>query len=127
MAADRARRCWPPATAYYIVNTTSVSVARRAHIRPETASRLERQLPLVRAELLSSAPRWPWLAPTIVNGASQWLLPILIPPVYLTFRSYKVYLGRLEDEQRHTQQVTELHDQAQQALKFAQQSARQAA
>jgi diguanylate cyclase (GGDEF)-like protein/PAS domain S-box-containing protein len=33
-----------------------------------------------------------------------------------------VYLGRLEDEQRHTLQVTELHDQAQQALKFAQQS-----
>jgi hypothetical protein len=57
-----------------------------------------------------------------VNGANQWLLPILIPPVYLTFRSYKVYLGRLEDEQRHTKEVTELHDQAQKALKFAQQS-----
>ena len=34
---------------------------------------------------------------TIVNGANQWLLPILIPPIYLTFRSYKVYLGRIED------------------------------
>src|SRR5207248_120161 len=32
------------------------------------------------------------------------------------------HLGRLEDEQRHTKQVTELHEQAQQALKFAQQS-----
>src|SRR5207245_10935537 len=62
------------------------------------------------------------VAATIVNGASEWLLPILIPPVYLTFRSYKVYLGRLEDEQRHTKQVTEPHDQAQQALKFAQQA-----
>jgi hypothetical protein len=59
---------------------------------------------------------------TIVDGANQWLLPILIPPVYLTFRSYKVYLGRIEAEQRHTKEVTELHVQAQQALKFAQQS-----
>jgi diguanylate cyclase (GGDEF)-like protein/PAS domain S-box-containing protein len=109
------------ATAYYLANTASVSVAVA----------LTSSQPLLRVwndNFLWCAPSYfvgaavAMVSATIVNGASQWLLPILIPPVYLTFRSYKVYLGRLEDEQRHTLQVTELHDQAQQALKFAQQS-----
>ena len=30
-------------------------------------------------------------------------------PVYLTYRTYKVYLGRIEDEQRHVQQTSDLH------------------
>ncbi len=109
------------ATAYYLANTASVSIAVS----------LTSGQPLLRVwndNFLWCAPSYfvgaavAMVSATIVNGASQWLLPILIPPVYLTFRSYKVYLGRLEDEQRHTLQVTELHDQAQQALKFAQQS-----
>ena len=109
------------ATAYYLANTTAVSVAVA----------LTSAQPLVRVwndNFLWCAPSYfvgatvAVVSATIVDGANQWLLPILIPPVYLTFRSYKVYLGRIEAEQRHTQQVTELHSQAQQALKFAQRS-----
>jgi diguanylate cyclase (GGDEF)-like protein len=109
------------ATAYYLANTASVSIA----VALTSGQRLLR---VWNDNFLWCAPSYfvgatvAMVGATIVNGASQWLLPILIPPVYLTFRSYKVYLGRLEDEQRHTLQVTELHDQAQQALKFAQQS-----
>jgi diguanylate cyclase (GGDEF)-like protein/PAS domain S-box-containing protein len=109
------------ATAYYLANTTSVSVAVA----------LTSGQPLLRVwndNFLWCAPSYfvgatvAAVSATIVDGANQWLLPILIPPVYLTFRSYKVYLGRLEAEQRHTKEVTALHSQAQQALKFAQQS-----
>ena len=109
------------ATAYYLANTTSVSVAVA----------LTSRQPLLRVwndNFLWCAPSYfvgatvAAVSATIVDGANQWLLPILIPPVYLTFRSYKVYLGRIEAEQRHTKEVTELHVQAQQALKFAQQS-----
>ena len=109
------------ATAYYLANTASVSIA----VALTSGQQLIR---VWNDNFLWCAPSYfvgaavAMVSATIVNGANQWLLPILIPPVYLTFRSYKVYLGRLEDEQRHTQQVTELHDQAQQALKFAQQS-----
>jgi diguanylate cyclase (GGDEF)-like protein/PAS domain S-box-containing protein len=109
------------ATAYYLANTASVSIA----VALTSGQRLLR---VWNDNFLWCAPSYfvgatvAMVGATIVNGSSQWLLPILIPPVYLTFRSYKVYLGRLEDEQRHTLQVTELHDQAQQALKFAQQS-----
>ena len=109
------------ATAYYLANTTSVSIAVA----------LTSTQPLLRVwndNFLWTAPNYfvgaavAALSATIVDGADQWLLPILIPPVYLTFRSYKVYLGRIEAEQRHTKEVTELHVQAQKALQFAQQS-----
>jgi len=109
------------ATAYYLGNTTSVSIAVA----------LTSRQPLLRVwndNFLWTAPNYfvgaavAAVSATIVDGANQWLLPILIPPVYLTFRSYKVYLGRIEAEQRHTKEVTELHVQAQEALKFAQQS-----
>ena len=109
------------ATTYYLVNTASVSIA----VALTSGQQLLR---VWNDNFLWCAPSYfvgatvAMVSATIVNGANQWLLPILIPPVYLTFRSYKVYLGRLEDEQRHTRQVTELHDQTQQALTFAQQS-----
>jgi diguanylate cyclase (GGDEF)-like protein/PAS domain S-box-containing protein len=109
------------ATAYYLANTILVSVA--------VAVTSGQSLPKVwNDNFLWCAPSYfvgaavAAVSAVIVDGANQWLLPILIPPVYLTFRSYKVYLGRLEAEQRHTKEVTELHVQAQQALKFAQQS-----
>ena len=109
------------ATAYYLANTASVSIA-------VSLTSGQQLLRVWNDNFLWCAPSYfvgatvAMMSAMIVNGANQWLLPILIPPVYLTFRSYKVYLGRLEDEQRHTLQVTELHDQAQQALKLAQQS-----
>ena len=109
------------ATSYYLANTILVSIA--------VAVTSGQSLPKVwNDNFLWCAPSYfvgaavAAVSAVIVDGANQWLLPILIPPVYLTFRSYKVYLGRLEAEQRHTKEVTELHVQAQQALKFAQQS-----
>ena len=33
----------------------------------------------------------------------------LSAPVYLTYHTYKVYLGRVEDERRHTQEMADLH------------------
>ena len=29
-------------------------------------------------------------------------------PLYLTYRTYKVYLGRIEDEQRHVREMADL-------------------
>ena len=40
-------------------------------------------------------------------------------PVYLTYHSYKVYLGRVEDEQRHTQEMADLHLATIEALALA--------
>jgi len=62
-----------------------------------------------------------WSAPSYFVGAgtaavAAWFLvhagfwlPFTFAPVYLTFRTYKVYMGRIEDEQRHVQQTSDLH------------------
>ena len=36
-------------------------------------------------------------------------LAIAIPPLYLLYRSYSVYLRRIEEQQQHTSQMAELH------------------
>ena len=36
-------------------------------------------------------------------------MPLGFAPIYLTYRTYKVYRGRIEDEQRHVQQTSDLH------------------
>ena len=40
-------------------------------------------------------------------------------PLYLTYRTYKVYLGRIQDQQRHVQQVSDLHLATIEALALA--------
>ena len=53
------------------------------------------------------------------SGAAYWLAPLGAAPLYLTYRSYKVYLGRIEDEQRHVRQVSDLHLATIEALALA--------
>jgi len=63
-----------------------------------------------------------WSAPSYVVGAATatlasllivhggyWLAPFMFAPLYLTYRTYKVYMGRVEDQQRHLQQTSDLH------------------
>jgi diguanylate cyclase (GGDEF)-like protein/putative nucleotidyltransferase with HDIG domain len=50
---------------------------------------------------------------------NQALVALLAAPVYLTYHSYKVYLGRVEDERRHTQEMADLHLATIEALALA--------
>ena len=45
----------------------------------------------------------------IIDQSGRWLVPLAAAPLYLTYRTYKVYLGRIEDEQRHVKEVSDLH------------------
>ena len=44
---------------------------------------------------------------------------LVLPPVYLMYRSYRLYLGKLEDEKRHAERVSSLHLQTIEALALA--------
>ena len=45
-----------------------------------------------------------------LNGHIGWQSSLLIlPPIYLMYRSYRLYLGKLETEKKHAQQVSSLH------------------
>jgi diguanylate cyclase (GGDEF)-like protein/putative nucleotidyltransferase with HDIG domain len=59
-------------------------------------------------------------AVTVLNFVSiRWLLPLAAAPLYLTYRSYKVYLGRIDDEQRHVREMADLHLATIEALALA--------
>jgi PAS domain S-box-containing protein len=67
------------------------------------------------------------LAAWLINTEGVWFTPLAAAPVWLTYRTYKVYLGRIEDERRHVQEISGLHDQAMEALAMARQSQRELA
>jgi len=59
------------------------------------------------------------LAATIIDRGGYWLALLLAAPLYLTYRTYKVYMGRVQDQQAHVQQVSDLHLATIEALALA--------
>ncbi len=56
----------------------------------------------------------------LANGRFGWRTAIFgLPLVYVIFRSYRLYLGRLESEKSHTEQVAALHLRTIEALSLA--------
>jgi len=55
-----------------------------------------------------------------LNGHIGWQSSLLVlPPIYLLYRSYRLYLGKLESEKIHAQQVSKLHLRTIEALALA--------
>jgi putative nucleotidyltransferase with HDIG domain len=44
---------------------------------------------------------------------------LILPPIYLLYRSYRLYLGKLETEKKHAEQVSNLHLRTIEALALA--------
>jgi PAS domain S-box-containing protein len=64
------------------------------------------------------------LAAIVVAHGDYWLAVLLIAPLYLTYRTYYVFLGRIEDERRHASETRALHREALEALAQAQRAER---
>src|SRR5688500_14845257 len=109
------------ATVYFLFNTLTVA----------TAIALSVKQPLFKVwneNFLWSAPSY-FVGAGAAAGVSwimslqqqQWvtLLPLLAAPLYLTYHTYKVYLGRVDDERRHTQEMADLHLATIEALALA--------
>ena len=73
-----------------------------------------------------------WSFPFYLVGASvAWIISlftrqmhwqgsiVLLPVIYLIYRSYQLYLARLEDERRHVESIAELHMRTIEALALA--------
>ena len=58
-------------------------------------------------------------AAVIVNRGQHWIAVVLFAPIYLTYRTYRIFVGRLEDEQRHAAETARLHAEAVDALSQA--------
>jgi diguanylate cyclase (GGDEF)-like protein/putative nucleotidyltransferase with HDIG domain len=96
------------ATAYFFLNTGLVATAIALSTRESIARTWH-------TNFLWSAPSYFVGASAaagavwFVHHAGYWLAPLTFAPLYLMYRTYKVYMGRIEDEQRHVQQTSDLH------------------
>jgi PAS domain S-box-containing protein len=52
----------------------------------------------------------------VVANGNHWLALVMLAPVYLTYRTYQVFLGRIEDQRRHAEETQKLHSETVEAL-----------
>jgi diguanylate cyclase (GGDEF)-like protein/putative nucleotidyltransferase with HDIG domain len=106
------------ATGYFICNTALVA----------TAIGLSTRQPIVRVwneNFLWSAPSYfvgagaAAVAATVIDRGGYWMASLLAAPLYLTYRTYKVYMGRVQDQEHHVRQVSDLHLATIEALALA--------
>jgi diguanylate cyclase (GGDEF)-like protein/putative nucleotidyltransferase with HDIG domain len=96
------------ATVYFLVNTGLVAAAIALSTREPIATTWNNNF-------LWSAPSYfvgagtAALAASTVSHLGFWVAPFTFAPVYLTYRTYKVYMGRVDDEQQHVQRTSDLH------------------
>jgi diguanylate cyclase (GGDEF)-like protein/putative nucleotidyltransferase with HDIG domain len=107
------------ATTYFLINTAMVATAIALSTRQNIGK-------VWTENFLWSAPSYfvgagaAALAVGIYNFVSvTWLLPLAAAPLYLTYSGYKMYLGRIEDEQRHVREMADLHLATIEALALA--------
>jgi diguanylate cyclase (GGDEF)-like protein/putative nucleotidyltransferase with HDIG domain len=106
------------ATTYFICNTALVATAISLSTRQPT-------LRVWNENFLWSAPSYFFgagsaaLAAWVIDRGGYWMALLLAAPPYLIYRTYKVYLGRIQDQQRHVQQVSDLHLATIEALALA--------
>jgi diguanylate cyclase (GGDEF)-like protein/putative nucleotidyltransferase with HDIG domain len=96
------------ATVYFLLNTGLVAAAIAFSMRQSVWSTWN-------TNFLWSAPSYFVGAGTaavgawFVTNAGYWLALLSFAPLYLTYRTYRVYMGRIEDEQRHVRETSDLH------------------
>jgi signal transduction histidine kinase/ActR/RegA family two-component response regulator len=59
------------------------------------------------------------LAAVVVQRGEHWKALLLIAPVYLTYRTYQVFVGRLDDQRKHVAETQRLHQETLEALRDA--------
>jgi diguanylate cyclase (GGDEF)-like protein len=105
------------ATTYFVFNTALVAAAIGLSGRQST-------LRVWNETFLWSAPSYFVGAGAAGIAASltergYWTALLAAAPVYLIYRTYRVYMGRIQDQQRHAQQVSDLHLATVEALALA--------
>ena len=106
------------ATTYFVCNTALIATAIGLSTRQPIA-------PVWNGNFLWSAPSYfvgagvAALATAIIDRSGYWMASLGMAPLYLTYRTYKVYMGRIQDQQRHVTQVSDLHLATIEALALA--------
>jgi signal transduction histidine kinase/CheY-like chemotaxis protein len=59
------------------------------------------------------------IAAVVIERGELWKAVLMLAPIYLTYCTYRVFVGRLEDQQRHVAETQRLHEDAVKALSQA--------
>ncbi len=103
-----ARPLLAAATAYFLLNTGLVATAIALSSKQSVARTWH-------TNFLWSAPSYfvgalvAAFGAYFVRSAGYGLAVLTFAPLYLVYKTYQVYMGRIEDEQRHVQQTSDLH------------------
>src|SRR3954468_16330839 len=107
------------ATTYFVINTAMIATAIALSTRQNLVK-------VWNENFLWSAPSYfvgagaAALAVGMFNYLSiRWMLPLAAAPLWLTYHGYKMYLGRIDDEQRHVREMADLHLATIEALALA--------
>jgi len=106
------------ATTYFVFNTLLIATAIGLSTRQSIAR-------VWNENFLWSAPSYfvgagaAAIAATVIDRGGYWMASLAAAPLYLTYRTYKVYMGRIQDQQRHVVQVSDLHLATIEALALA--------
>jgi signal transduction histidine kinase/CheY-like chemotaxis protein len=63
-------------------------------------------------------------AAVVVARGEHWTAVLLIAPIYLTYRTYQLFVGRLEDEKRHNEEIQQLLEREQMSRASAEEANR---
>jgi signal transduction histidine kinase/CheY-like chemotaxis protein len=63
-------------------------------------------------------------AAVVMQRGEHWKAVLLIAPIYLTYRTYELFTGRLLDQKRHTDEIQRLHKETVAALAQAREAER---
>ena len=116
--AGVARPLAAAATTYFLFNTFSIAIAIALTSRQSLVT-------VWNENFLWSAPSYfvgavaAAVATWAIMTSGIWLAIPAIAPLYLTYRTYKVYLGRIDDERRHVEEMANLHLATIEALALA--------
>ena len=55
------------------------------------------------------------IAAVVIQRNNQWKAMLLVAPIYLTYRTYQVFIGRLEDQKRHQERLAAALEETQAA------------
>lgn len=106
------------ATMYFVFNTCLIAIAVSLATRQPFVG-------VWNQNFLWSAPSYfvgalvAAMATWGVMTSGVWFALLTAAPLYLTYRTYKVYLGRIDDERRHVEEMADLHLATIEALALA--------
>ena len=107
--------------AYFVVNTGLVASAIALSTR-ESLAKIWREDFLWSVASFTGAGSAGAAAAVVIARGQHWLAFLTLMPVYLAYRTYSIFIGRLDDERRHVEETRRLHGEAMAALRHARQS-----